>query len=162
MAERNDRAVERHAGRYWNRALDTSATAGPETCSGGISSSSDKNSAPRCKSRGQVSDARLNLDGVECHNYALVRSIGDLFNDRTLLGPYDEETKHLGDELAKVVDEGADDTLAGDRRLSRLWAERLGFADWFEWRRLQEFAKGLSARMGMNPSTEIQERRTNA
>ncbi len=77
-------------------------------------------------------------------NYALVRAISELFSDKTLLRPYAGSwAMSAGDELYRMVDESPDLGLADDRRLSNLWAERLGFRGWYEWRRLDELPKGF-------------------
>ena len=77
-------------------------------------------------------------------NYALVKTISQLFQDRSLLRPYaGSQSQKLGEELFDMVDSSDDLGLAGDRRLSLQWAKHLGSQDWFEWRRRDELAPGF-------------------
>jgi hypothetical protein len=77
-------------------------------------------------------------------NYALVKTVSRLVSDRSLVKPYVRgPVQKLGEELFEMVEESEDLGLAGDRRLSLEWAKRMGFQDWFEWRRLNELAPGF-------------------
>lgn len=76
-------------------------------------------------------------------NYALLKAVGGLLGDESVIRPYTGEIRRLGDELYEMVESSAEDGLVDDRRLSGLWAERLGFGEWFEWRRLAELPKGF-------------------
>jgi hypothetical protein len=77
-------------------------------------------------------------------NYALVKTVSQLLSDRSLKHPYAHSPAlKLGEELFDLVDASPDEGLAGDRRLSMAWAKRLGFEDWFEWRRLEELPRGF-------------------
>jgi hypothetical protein len=70
-------------------------------------------------------------------NYALVKAISRLLREPSLVRPYARsEAQRAGDELLQIVDASPDIGLAGDRRLSELWAARLGIGDWLEWRTL--------------------------
>ena len=77
-------------------------------------------------------------------NYALVKTVSDLVDDRRLLRPYAGSwAERIGEELLRTVNESRDGGLADDRRLSDLWATRLGFREWYEWRTLDELPKGF-------------------
>jgi hypothetical protein len=70
-------------------------------------------------------------------NYALVKAVSRLLQDPSLVHPYGRsDAQRLGDELLEMVDASPDIGLAGDRRLSELWAARLGVGVWLEWRTL--------------------------
>lgn len=77
-------------------------------------------------------------------NYALVKAVAGLLHDTRLLAPYAEgRLRRLGEELFEMVDSRPDEGLDADRRLSELWATRLGFQEWFELRRLDEVPRGF-------------------
>lgn len=77
-------------------------------------------------------------------NYTLARAVSELLHDRRLLRPYaGSRAEKMGEELYRSVDESADSGLVDDRRLSDLWAERLGFLTWYEWRTLAELPQGF-------------------
>jgi hypothetical protein len=70
-------------------------------------------------------------------NYALIRAVSELLHDRRLLGPYAGTwAERVGDELFAQAWHSPDLGLVDDQRLSTEWAERLGFSDWFEWKKL--------------------------
>ena len=76
-------------------------------------------------------------------NYALVEVVRELIDEPGLLDPFRPQHRRLGRELLALVDVDTQDNLTGDRRISKLWATRLGLEDWFEWRTLESLPKGF-------------------
>lgn len=71
-------------------------------------------------------------------SYALTKSISTLLAQPELLEQYkNTSVADLGEELLAIIDTEAK-SLAGDRAVSKRWAERMGFTEWFAWRQLDE------------------------
>ncbi len=72
-------------------------------------------------------------------NYAFVKSTAQLLDRRDLVDEYRfSSLRGLGEELLAIVDSEGDAGLAGDHRISNLWAAALGLSGWFEWRHLAD------------------------
>jgi hypothetical protein len=73
-------------------------------------------------------------------NYALLKTMGELFEWPEFYEPFDEVPKVvlLGEILLDEERRLEDTGLQGDRELTDRWARRLGMDTWYAWRRLDE------------------------
>ncbi len=79
-------------------------------------------------------------------NYVLVDAIAEQFRANTFRHPYIKDPiYHVGEELKALLTQHSDGTFAGDRRVTDAWAERLGFENWFEWRKVDELQESQKA-----------------
>lgn len=96
----------------------------------------------------QVADSRLLMitpPGLwmasNAMNYTLVKSVSELLKEPWMMRPYrNTQVEVIGDELLAAATPTADG-LAGFRRVTDAWADRLGLTGWYEWRRLDDLPK---------------------
>ncbi len=72
-------------------------------------------------------------------NYVLAKTVADILSVPGAVRPYlGTPAQALGEDLIALAERHSNQGLAGDRRVTDAWAACFGFADWFEWRRVDE------------------------
>lgn len=72
-------------------------------------------------------------------NYVLAKTVAEILSVPGAVRPYlGTRAQGLGEELIRLAEGHSDHGLARDRRVTDAWAASFGFADWFEWRRVDE------------------------
>jgi len=74
-------------------------------------------------------------------NYVLLKSVAEFLQEPGFIRPYLGNPSHrLGEELIRLSAQHRDENLTADRLVSDAWAEHMGLAGWYEWRRLDELS----------------------